>query len=72
MLKLYFHHHVPVYTYTCTPYHTTTVEPVYSGHPWAKNIWPYYTGGRIKQVNLMYCWYWQPFWDFPKLTAMCR
>ena len=22
-----------------------TVKPVYSGHPWAKNIWPYWRGG---------------------------
>ena len=50
--------------------YTTVTEPAYSGHPWAKNIWPYYRGGRNKLANLMYCWYWWQFRDFPKLTSM--
>ena len=28
------------------------VEPVYSGHLWAKNIWPYKKGGHNKLANL--------------------
>ena len=24
---------------------TTTVEPLYSGHPWGTTFWPFYRGG---------------------------